>query len=94
MAVLAPVTAFGQWAILPLGATDALGAGAAELLAAAEGALGAALADAAGPEDDFWSQLSQAARSIRGRTRSRAVDRTGASKERYSLIFRGKSRLM
>jgi hypothetical protein len=76
---------------LPLGATDALGAGADELLAAADGALGDALAEAAGPEDDFWSQLSQAERSIRGRTSSRAVDRTGASKERYSLIFRGKS---
>src|ERR1019366_8211718 len=98
ISVVAPVTAFGQCAILPLGARPADdAAGGVEALAGG-GVDATTLALGVVPEVDLSLQLSQPARRASGRTNSsRAVDRTRTSSDgrrRCSPIFRRKSRCL
>jgi hypothetical protein len=90
MSVFAPVTAFGQWAILPLGATLAEGAGTAEALAVAD-AVSVPDAEGAVPDDDEL-QSSHPVRvaiaiSARARERERRVDRKGTSGDRSTPMI-------
>jgi hypothetical protein len=80
IAVCAPVTAFGQWAIFPLGATEADGAGEpVEALAEGGGAAALEEADAdAGVGADFSLQLSHAGNKTMAHSSSDWM-RTGTS---------------
>ncbi|HEY8088764.1 MAG TPA: hypothetical protein VIF09_12985, partial [Polyangiaceae bacterium] len=81
MAVFAPVTAFGQCAIFPLGESVAdEAAGGVDALAGGVADAAEAEALAGVPELDLSLQLSQPGSRASTRARGASVDRTGTSR--------------